>query len=89
VRIAENLTIVATYNPTDRSALELDAALMRRLRIITCPPDTGQLREMLDALPSVVVDKLAALFEACREWAWPTRNRHRRSRTPPPRCSPR
>lgn len=67
VRIAENLTIVATYNPTDRSALELDAALMRRLRIITCPPDTGQLREMLGALPSVVVDKLAALFEACRK----------------------
>lgn len=66
VRIAKNLTILATYNPTDRSALELDAALMRRLRIINCPPDTGQLREMMTAMPAQVVDTLCGLFDACR-----------------------
>lgn len=68
VKIAENLTILATYNPTDRSALDLDAALMRRLRIIPCPPDIGQLREMLDGRPvgKKVVDALCELFDACR-----------------------
>ena len=67
VRIAKNLTILATYNPTDRSALELDAALMRRLRIINCPPDTGQLREMMAAMPAPVVDALCGLFDACKK----------------------
>jgi 5-methylcytosine-specific restriction protein B len=66
VTIAKNLTILATYNPTDRSALELDAALLRRLRIVSCPPDTEQLREMLGHLPDGVVNELVGLFEACR-----------------------
>lgn len=68
VRIAKNLTLLATYNPTDRSAIELDAALIRRLRIIRCPPDIGQLDEMLSGtkLSIAVTNKLKGLFEACK-----------------------
>lgn len=68
VRIAKNLTLLATYNPTDRSAIELDSALIRRLRIIRCPPDIGQLAEMFvgTGLPSHVTEKLKGLFQACR-----------------------
>lgn len=68
VQVAKNLTLVATYNPTDRSAIELDTALIRRLRIIRCPPDVGQLTEMLQGtgLPSHVTEQLRNLFEACK-----------------------
>lgn len=68
VRMAPNLCIIATYNPTDRSALNLDQALLRRLRIISFPPDPGQLQEMLvgRSIPPAAVDKLTAMFEACR-----------------------
>jgi MoxR-like ATPase len=53
VRIAKNLTILATMNPQDRSALEVDDALIRRLRIIDCPPSVAHLEEMLkSSLPS-------------------------------------
>ena len=38
IYIAKNLTIMATYNPTDRTAIELDGALIRRLRIIRFLP---------------------------------------------------
>lgn len=68
VKIADNLTLLATYNPTDRSAIELDSALIRRLRIIGFPPDVDQLSEMLSAttLNQGVIQKLKNLFEACR-----------------------
>jgi 5-methylcytosine-specific restriction protein B len=68
VRVATNLTLMATYNPTDRSAIELDSALIRRLRIIRCPPDIGQLGEMLDGtgLPFPVIEKLKGIFDACK-----------------------
>ena len=68
VRVATNLTLMATYNPTDRSAIELDSALIRRLRIIRCPPDIGQLGEMLvgTGLSSPVIEKLKGLFDACK-----------------------
>ena len=64
VRIAPNLLILATYNPTDRSALEVDNALLRRLRIIQCLPDTGQLQDMLAStrLSQQAKDKLGELF---------------------------
>ncbi len=45
--IAKNLVLLATMNPRDRSALEIDDALIRRLRILSCPPSVGQLGEML------------------------------------------
>jgi len=69
VFVANNLTILATYNPTDRTALELDAALLRRLRIIRCPPSMEQLAEMLKAseLTPTVVQRLRRIFEVCRE----------------------
>lgn len=68
VQVAKNLAIIATYNPTDRSAIELDTALIRRLRIIRCPPDVGQLEEMLQGsgIAPHVTEKLKNLFEVCK-----------------------
>ncbi len=67
VRVAENLRIITTYNPTDRSALNLDQALLRRLRVISFPPDPGQLEEMLAGQPisTNAVARLKVLFETC------------------------
>lgn len=69
VRVAENLTILATFNPTNRSAINIDAALLRRLRIIQCPPSTEQLAEMLTEpdrnLSAEAIVKLQELFVAC------------------------
>jgi 5-methylcytosine-specific restriction endonuclease McrBC GTP-binding regulatory subunit McrB len=68
VNIAENLLILATYNPTDRSAVEVDAALIRRLRIIQCPPSEGQLRDMLaEKVNREIVTALQGLFGAARD----------------------
>jgi hypothetical protein len=71
VRVAQNLTILATFNPVDRSALSIDDALLRRLRIVDFLPDPGQLEEMLAEpgrnVPTHVVAKLKAIFELCRE----------------------
>lgn len=75
-RLAGNLTILATMNPQDRSALEVDDALIRRLRIIECPPSTEQLQEMLsESLPNggkddsgkLIIDRLTHLFEECKK----------------------
>ncbi|MFO0829071.1 MAG: AAA family ATPase [Phycisphaerales bacterium] len=68
ILIAPNLVILATLNPRDRSALELDDALLRRLRLISFPPDNSQLREMLAGrgLGSPVLDRLSQLFDECR-----------------------
>lgn len=65
VKVAENLVILTTYNPTDRSALEIDNALLRRLRVLHFPPDVGQLREMLSGrkVPANAVDALVKLFD--------------------------
>jgi len=71
VRIAKNLTILATYNPTDRSAIDIDGALLRRLRIVKCQPSTDQLEEMLgnskSTLSSEVVEKLKGIFTECEK----------------------
>jgi 5-methylcytosine-specific restriction protein B len=68
VRVAENLTIIATYNPTDRSAIEIDGALLRRLRIIDFPPSTDQLGEMLgkSSVDAKIVDQLKIVFTNCQ-----------------------
>jgi len=77
VQVASNLTILATMNPRDRSALDVDDAMIRRLRIIDCPPDMGQLREMLaaslefgsdDEAESEVIAPLIAMFEKCQAY---------------------
>jgi AAA domain (dynein-related subfamily) len=69
VTVAKNLTLVATYNPTDQSAIEVDAALLRRLRILRCPPSIEQLAEMLQgsALSASAVTALQDIFVKCRE----------------------
>ncbi|HEV3154666.1 MAG TPA: AAA family ATPase [Candidatus Baltobacteraceae bacterium] len=46
-RLAPNVIVLATYNPTDRSALEVDAALLRRLRIIDFLPSYDLAFEIL------------------------------------------
>ena len=69
IKVAERLVVLATFNPRDRSALELDDALVRRLRIIPCPPDTDQLEEMpkLKELPKAVLSQLKNIFQKCQE----------------------
>jgi len=69
VKVAKNLVILATFNPRDRSALELDEALVRRLRILPCPPDTNQLGEMLDGrgLGASVLGAIKAVFHTCQQ----------------------
>lgn len=68
IRVAKNLTIIATFNPVDRSAIDIDDALLRRLRIIDMPPDTDQLSEMLggNGLPPGVTKALQRVFDDCR-----------------------
>jgi 5-methylcytosine-specific restriction protein B len=68
VRVAPNLTILATYNPVDRSAIDIDDALLRRLRIIDFPPDPDQLDEMLtrNGLPPHVITQLRRVFTDCQ-----------------------
>ena len=68
VRVAKNLVMLATYNPADRTALDLDAAFIRRLRIVQFPPDMEQLTEMLAGrLPPKVVGQLKTIFQRCQE----------------------
>lgn len=67
IRIATNLTILATFNPVDRSAIDLDNALLRRLRIVDFPPSAALLDEMLqqNGLDRRVIDRLRGVFDAC------------------------
>lgn len=69
IKVAPNLILLSTYNPTDRSALEVDAALLRRLRVLQFSPDENQLAEMLSAteVPAAAVDRLKQLFTIVRE----------------------
>ncbi len=75
VKVSRNLIILATYNPRDRSALELDEAIIRRMRIIRFPPSEDQLEEMLRrslehpaGSPNPPwIDLLKRLFATCRE----------------------
>jgi len=69
VYIAENLTVIATYNPTDRSAIEVDSALLRRLRVLTFAPSEAQLAEMLNGrnLSAAVISQLQGIFQQCRQ----------------------
>lgn len=75
VSIAPNLRILATMNPQDRSALELDDALIRRLRILQFPPSVPELNRLLDeSLAHTNKDEadrirvsLTAVFTACQQ----------------------
>lgn len=48
VRLAPNLVILATLNPQDRSVVNMDDALVRRLRQIPILSDSNALRSILD-----------------------------------------
>lgn len=69
VRVAPNLVILSTFNPTDRSAMEVDNALLRRLRILQFPPDPEQLDEMLEStsLSAEAIGQIKAMFLTVRE----------------------
>lgn len=69
VYVAKNLVLLATYNPSDRTAIDLDAALIRRLRIIRFLPSAEQLAEMLSAqeLSPGVIDRLQNIFRECEK----------------------
>ena len=68
VRIAPNLCIIATFNPIDKSAIEIDSALLRRLRVLEFPPSNEVLSEMLsDDLSADVVRKIQKIFDTCRK----------------------
>ena len=75
VKVARNLVTLVTMNPRDRTAIEIDDALVRRLRIIECPPSVEQLTEMLqDSIPGgvdsaayqTIQPPLVWLFDECR-----------------------
>ncbi len=74
-RVAPNLAILATYNPADRSAVVIDAAIIRRLRILAFPPALDLLAELLtgNGVDPAVIAQLVAMFEACRAEAGPDR----------------
>jgi 5-methylcytosine-specific restriction enzyme B len=68
VKVASNLILLSTYNPTDRTALEIDSALLRRLRVIQFMPDEGQLEDMLSGIVSPkVIDRIKLLFKTVRD----------------------
>jgi len=75
MKLAPNLSLLATMNPQDRSALELDDALLRRLRIFSLPPSVVELNSILDqslaATPFEEAGRirqgLISLFETCKE----------------------
>ncbi|MBB6435698.1 McrB family protein [Streptomyces candidus] len=48
VAIARNLVVIATLNPADRSVVNMDDALVRRLRQIEVPRDLDALEYILD-----------------------------------------
>jgi 5-methylcytosine-specific restriction protein B len=68
VRVARNLTIIATFNPVDRSAIDIDDALLRRLRIIDVGPSREQLLEMAatNSVSDPVAQRMTGIFDACR-----------------------
>ena len=75
--VAKNLVILVTYNPADHTAIALDAALLRRLRIIRFSPSVDQLAEMLagTSLSEAVIRKLKELFITCAK-AFPDSYEH-------------
>jgi MoxR-like ATPase len=73
--IASNLAVLATFNPSDRSAVNIDGALLRRMRILDFPPSTELLQEILEGngVDEEVIAALVELFDVCRDVAGPDR----------------
>jgi hypothetical protein len=66
VVLAPNLVVIATLNPTDRSVVNLDDAVVRRLRQIHLPRDPDALRDILNeaGMATDLRDQVVDWFEA-------------------------
>jgi 5-methylcytosine-specific restriction enzyme B len=66
VTLAPNLVVIATLNPTDRSVVNLDDAVVRRLRQIHLPRDPDALRDILNeaGMPTDLRNEVVDWFEA-------------------------
>jgi 5-methylcytosine-specific restriction endonuclease McrBC GTP-binding regulatory subunit McrB len=70
--VAPNLCLLVTMNPRDQSALELDDAMIRRMRLIDFSPSTDALREMLGQTfvegpdKPATIESLVKLFDECK-----------------------
>lgn len=64
-RLAPNLVVLVTMNPNDRSVINLDDAVVRRLRLVDVPPSATALRQILDdaGMPEAVREEVVAWFE--------------------------
>jgi 5-methylcytosine-specific restriction protein B len=69
--VPENLFIIATMNPWDRGADELDMALERRFAFIDMKPDRGALREILTAngLDAPLIDATVQFFDFLQDFS--------------------
>lgn len=68
VTVAANMRIIATMNPRDRSALALDDAVIRRMRVILCPPSVKQVREVLEKTVQSNSEEGQQLIAACQQF---------------------
>lgn len=64
-RIAKNLVIIATMNPSDRSVINMDDAMIRRLRQVPVPPSSDALTSILDTngMSAELRDEVVRWFE--------------------------
>lgn len=69
VTLAPNLIIIATMNPADRSVINMDDALVRRLRQITVPRSANALRTILggNGMHDELREQVCAWFESLPE----------------------
>lgn len=63
--IASNLMIIATMNPADRSVVNMDDALVRRLRQVPVTSDSGALRNILSdgGMANTLADQVVEWFD--------------------------
>ena len=69
-RLPDNLFLLATMNPLDRSAVALDQALRRRFSFVDMPADAAMLASLAGAAPAGV----RATRRSARGWCGCSRN---------------
>lgn len=62
--IAANLVVIATMNPRDKSALQLDAAVKRRMHVIDVDPSAEAVELMLASLDTADRERVVDWFRA-------------------------